>query len=344
MPTISGKVFNASNTPVTGRTVRAYRRDTGALLATAVSGFAVSSSEPIGYTGAAVPWVVPAGVTEVQVKLWGGGGGGSAEANSLGGGAGHVYGTLAVTPGETLTMFVARGGYLGSNSRTGAGGGGSTAILRGGTVLAEAGGGGGGMNARGGAGGGASGQAAETNAQTNTPAGGGTQVAPGAAGSGERANGFPGSGHNGGDGWQQSGYLSPAAFGYGYGGRGGLDNSDAGGSGGGGGYFGGGGGGKGAGGLPGGGGSGFVGGLTAAGNVTGNYQTPGGSADPDRAGAGVGGGLAADGANGRIVLSYATPDGGYTLTTSYTGEVQVVCLDDDAGTVENDQVLRTIPE
>jgi len=35
--------------------------------------------------------------------------------------------------------------------------------------------------------------------------------------------------------------------------------------------------------------------------------------------------------------------GAYSLTVSYTGEVQVVLLDDAAGTVENDQILRTTP-
>lgn len=35
--------------------------------------------------------------------------------------------------------------------------------------------------------------------------------------------------------------------------------------------------------------------------------------------------------------------GDYSLTTTYTGEVQVVCLDDAAGSLENDLILRTTP-
>lgn len=37
------------------------------------------------------------------------------------------------------------------------------------------------------------------------------------------------------------------------------------------------------------------------------------------------------------------PLGAYTLTTSYTGEVQVVCLDNAEGDVYNDLILRTTP-
>lgn len=258
------------------------------------------------YTGATQTWVVPAGVTSLVVRMWGGAGGGAEPTNSIGGGAGYTYGALSVTPGETLTIYVAQGGHAApaaSGQRYGAGGGGSTAILRGATLLAEAGGGGGGQSSRGGAGGGASGQAAETNVNTVTPAGGGTQVGPGTAGIGGRQNGFPGSGHNGGNGWAVS-YYAPAAFGYGLGGRGGFDSGDAGGSGGGGGYYGGGGGGKAAAGCPGAGGSGWTGALTGATTETGNYATPGGSTDPLRAGAGEGGALTTAGSNGRVVFSY----------------------------------------
>lgn len=36
-------------------------------------------------------------------------------------------------------------------------------------------------------------------------------------------------------------------------------------------------------------------------------------------------------------------EGEYIFNTLYTGEVQVVCLDDDAAPLENDQILRTFP-
>lgn len=40
----------------------------------------------------------------------------------------------------------------------------------------------------------------------------------------------------------------------------------------------------------------------------------------------------------------ATPVGSYEISTgAYTGEVQVVCLDADGGTLENDLILRTTP-
>jgi hypothetical protein len=35
--------------------------------------------------------------------------------------------------------------------------------------------------------------------------------------------------------------------------------------------------------------------------------------------------------------------GHYTFTTTFTGEVQAVMLDDGIGTTENDQILRTTP-
>lgn len=37
------------------------------------------------------------------------------------------------------------------------------------------------------------------------------------------------------------------------------------------------------------------------------------------------------------------PLGSYSISTSHTGEVQVVCLDDDAGTTYNDLIARTTP-
>ena len=42
------------------------------------------------------------------------------------------------------------------------------------------------------------------------------------------------------------------------------------------------------------------------------------------------------------VLSSAL-NGTYSFSDAYTGEVQVILLDDAAGAVENDQILRTTP-
>jgi len=65
-------------------------------------------------------FIVPSGVTEITVELWGGGGsGGSGCGNSAGGsggGGGYVKATLSVTPGETLTIRVGGGaGHYASN-------------------------------------------------------------------------------------------------------------------------------------------------------------------------------------------------------------------------------------
>ena len=59
-------------------------------------------------------WTVPAGVTSVQIELWGGGGGGVSGGGGadIGGGAGaYVIETgLAVTPGASITYNIATGG------------------------------------------------------------------------------------------------------------------------------------------------------------------------------------------------------------------------------------------
>ena len=69
-------------------------------------------------------FVVPAGITSVNIQAWGAGGGGGghspAGAAGDGGGGGYVEGTLAVTAGQTLGIFTAEGGELGW---TGSGGG-----------------------------------------------------------------------------------------------------------------------------------------------------------------------------------------------------------------------------
>jgi hypothetical protein len=61
-------------------------------------------------------FVVPAGVTQLRVSVWGGGGGGGAGMNvspyagSGGGAGGYVESTFAVTPGQTYTITVGAGG------------------------------------------------------------------------------------------------------------------------------------------------------------------------------------------------------------------------------------------
>jgi hypothetical protein len=141
------------------------------------------------YTGADQTYTVPAGVTQLAVKLWGAGGGSGAHStsglNGTGGAGGLTCGILSVTPGETLTVMVGQGGVVGQFgvllSATYGGGGGSgngstayaigsaggrSAIRRGVQELVTAGGGGSGgasgtsifSDPHGGAGGGLAGQ------------------------------------------------------------------------------------------------------------------------------------------------------------------------------------------
>src|SRR5262245_57417121 len=80
-------------------------------------------------TGKDQYWTVPAGVTQIQVKLWGAGGAGNnylgtpAEKQN-GGGGGFAGATLNVTPGEKLTIMVGRGGLPGAGPGAYGGGGG----------------------------------------------------------------------------------------------------------------------------------------------------------------------------------------------------------------------------
>ena len=202
-------------------------------------------------------WVVPNNVTSVTVDARGAQGGGGTDlcgtercASELGGKGGRVQTTLAVTPGETLVIYVGgRGGDLippntggpGGFNGGGAGGidnvdfnapagggGGASDVRQGGDNLAHrvvvAGGGGGAeccQDAPGGDGGGLTGMSGGTSGGGSNPGGGGTQSNGGAGGSGCNGSGSSGS--------------------LGQGGLGG--NGDRAGGGGGGGYYGGGGGG-----------------------------------------------------------------------------------------------------
>ena len=280
-------------------------------------------------TGSEQSFTVPAGWSEVEVKLWGAGGGGSSgdagnPAQIGGGGGGFTRGRLAVTPGEALAVIVGGGGGAGGFG----GGGGRSAIRRGAVELATAGGGGGsgwdgthsspraGMG--GGAGGGASGLASTVCVSVcYAGGGGGTQVAGGAAGGGYRAGCGGGSGASTAGtalaGGQGQGSSLNGVGGFGGGGAGYDVYCEGGGGGGGGGWFGGGGGGSSAmlsfGGGGGGGGSGYVGGLTAAastaGGDSGDVRNAAGRSDPDWvAPVGVGGATGASGGAGRVVICY----------------------------------------
>jgi hypothetical protein len=118
--------------------------------------FSCNGSSSCTNAGSAQTWTVPAGVTSISTVVGGGGGGGG---SGEGGPGATVSGTMAVTPGEILSIYVGQTGqvdgsggwgyhsggssmfllsYLGSGSA-----GGSSAVVAGSTLVAEAGGGGG---------------------------------------------------------------------------------------------------------------------------------------------------------------------------------------------------------
>ena len=256
------------------------------------------TTKTFNYTGAMQTFTVPAGVTSITIETYGAGGGSGANGSSAGtttnlGGVGgkgsKAKGTLSVTPGQILNIFVGgagatptagfNGGGTGGNANSG-GGGGASDIRSPGSAAADriivAGGGGGG--GRGGC-------------ETNTAINGG----PGGNGDGNGANGANSPDGGGGFGaigsaFGAKGIGCPSFSGQdgisgganGFGGNGGAGQSCCcfsfgsipGGGGGGGGFVGGGGGGGGSAGTPScafnnkGGGGGGAGGTSNTGGVT----------------------------------------------------------------------------
>ena len=104
-------------------------------------------------TNAKENFIVPAGITSIDVVVQGAGGGsGTSPTNNLGGKGAEVIATIAVTPGETLVIAIgAQGvnasGTAGTSLGGGGGGGGGSFVVRntGSVPLVVAGGGGGGM-------------------------------------------------------------------------------------------------------------------------------------------------------------------------------------------------------
>jgi len=195
------------------------------------------NTRTFNFTGAPQSFMVPAGVTALQVDVIGGSGAGTAfpppTASPFPGASGRVQATLPVTPAEILTIMVGAQGDLGGaavfngGGAAGAdgvyGGGGASDIRRGTTRVIVAGGGGGGGQGTGpgGSGGGLIGGTGSGNCGGGGA--GGTQAAGGVGGVGS-PSGSPGTSGTGGKG-----------------GDSGVPGT--GGAGGGGGYFGGGGGG-----------------------------------------------------------------------------------------------------
>ena len=255
-----------------------------------------SGSQTFTYTGSQQTFTVPSSVSSITIKTWGAQGGNSGYYSSsgncaTGGKGGYSIGTLLVSAGNTVYVYVGGQGegysacsvYMqnlsardggwnggGGNSVTsypGTGGGGASDVRYGGTGIGNrkivAGGGGGGGNgenstrlSNGGAGGGTSGQtmANSTQFSNRTPGSGATQSSGNSNGVGSTAN--------------QN--LS---------------------GGGGGGYYGGG---NGANSTGGGGGSGYIGGVSDAETIAGNATMP----NPD------GGTMTGREGNGLIVISW----------------------------------------
>jgi len=111
----TGGVTSASTTP-------GIRSGNGQISITYQS---FTNDQTYSYTGSAQSWVVPAGVTSVDIEAWGAQGG--ADFNGNAGGAGsRMKGTFSVTPGETLGIVTGgQGTNYGGNSSGGGGGGGS---------------------------------------------------------------------------------------------------------------------------------------------------------------------------------------------------------------------------
>jgi hypothetical protein len=114
----------------------------------------VTTTQTFNYTGGMQTWTVPAGVTSITIDAVGAGGGTGANGNSSGGptagGVGgkgsKASGTLAVTPGQVLNIFVGgagatptggfNGGANGGNVNAG-GGGGASDVRVGGVAAAN---------------------------------------------------------------------------------------------------------------------------------------------------------------------------------------------------------------
>ena len=246
---------------------------------------------------------VPAYCGHAYIQLWGPGGGGGQGGNfagGYGGNGGFVSGTIAVTPGAYIQLFV---GSAGSGGSGGAGGGAydSEAADISGTVVLVAGGGGGGGGGSDEYYGGDGGYGGPSGTAGTAGAGG----ANGAVGGGGGAGGTPSSGGSGGyAGGPGAGAGAPGSQ-YASG-AGGVGYYGGGGAGGGVGYYGGGGGGGGYSsnslGYYGAGGGGGGGSNYVAGSVTGATSNSNGESG------GVGGTNVAgtSGSSGEIEITWET--------------------------------------
>lgn len=176
-------------------------------------------------------WTVPAGVTEITVRIWGAGGsggsgtgtGGSSRSGAGGGGGGFTTTTIPVSEGQEFTIIVGQGGIPGGVAGATGGSGQSSSITR----ISPAG--------SWSAAGGGAGQNATTTANGTTvgTGGSGTSFSGGNGAAGVNANGGGGGGgagttSNGGNGSGSTGGTGGATGG----GNGGNGTTDVGGTGG----------------------------------------------------------------------------------------------------------------
>ena len=208
---------------------------------------------------------VPANSTSMTAKVWGAGGYGIGECpsngtgldggNFSGGSGGHVEGTIPVTGGSIVTVWVGgtnAGSQPGSMAQSGAGDGGGFAGVKYGSNLMIAGGGGGAGQASNGGYGGGNGSGGGGSGGLGGPNSGGGGSQSGGGGAGSSSGNPSGSGryfsssgyngyyrNNGGDSGGHGTYQGKRGGGggagyYGGGGGGGYDSSCSGGGGGGG--------------------------------------------------------------------------------------------------------------
>ncbi|MFP4460131.1 MAG: glycine-rich protein [Candidatus Zixiibacteriota bacterium] len=168
------------------------------------------------YTGSEQTWTVPSGVSSINIECYGAQGGNYPSYSGYGGEGGTSTGTLSVTPGELLYIYVGEQGENGGSGTPAGGfngggygyyqpgGGGASDVRHGGNTYADrvivAGGGGGCYSGHvGGAGGGTEGEDATWTNNDNLPYSG-TQTEGGRWGSGFGYGGTGGSSYNAGGG------------------------------------------------------------------------------------------------------------------------------------------------
>ena len=215
----------------------------------------IGQTTTFNYTGSAQPWTVPNGVTSIEVDVYGAQGGDGDYATNYGGNGGRVQAIIAVTPGETLEIYVggqgvstttpASGGWNGGGNTLKTVGSGMSGTGGGGTdirvspysvtdriIVAGGGGGSGYQDYAGAAGGDLIGQDAVAYPSFPTSGGkGGTQIAGGAAGNSALPNYLctPGTLFQGGTGDGDGAGSGGGGGGY-YGGGGGMFCGGGGGS------------------------------------------------------------------------------------------------------------------